>query len=125
MIDVLAQPVGAEHEPAGTERTLVQALDCERVVRRLGRNCQREVIHVGAIAFAGRAVHSPSRSNAIRFSFCCRQTGTDRPAVSSRGGLASPCPAPVPMIPTTRPRSSCPWTAPPSAAAERCLAPGM
>src|SRR3954453_17884898 len=121
MIDVLAQSVGAQNEPAGTERALVEALDCERVVRRLGRDRQREVTHVGAIAFAGRAVHYPSRSNAICFSFCCRQPGTGKPAISSRGGLASRYRAPVPRIPTTQPRSSAPSIAPRSANAERCL----
>ena len=39
MIDMLAQPVGAEHEAAGAEGALMQALDGLRVVDGFGRDC--------------------------------------------------------------------------------------
>ena len=45
MIDMLAQPVGAQHETAGTEGALVQALDRLRVVGGFGQYCEGEIAH--------------------------------------------------------------------------------
>ena len=45
VIDMLAQPIGAQHEAAGPERALVQAFDRLRVVGGFGQYCEREVAH--------------------------------------------------------------------------------
>ena len=45
MIDMLAQAIGAQHEAAGPEGTLVQALDRLRVVRGFRQDGQREIAH--------------------------------------------------------------------------------
>ena len=45
MIDMLAQSIGAEHEAAGPEGTLKQALDRLRVVRGFRQDGQGEIAH--------------------------------------------------------------------------------
>jgi hypothetical protein len=50
MIDMLAQPIGAQHEAAGPESALMQALDRVGVVRLLGQDGQGEITH--GIAFS-------------------------------------------------------------------------
>jgi len=46
MIDMLAQPIGAEHEAAGPEGTLVQPLDRLRVFGSLRQDGEGEVVHI-------------------------------------------------------------------------------
>ena len=48
VIDVLAKPIGTQHEAAGPKRALVQAFDRLRVVGGFGQYCEREVAHVRA-----------------------------------------------------------------------------
>ena len=50
MIDMLAQPIGAEHEAAGPEGPLMQALDRLRVVRPFGKDGEGEIAHGSGIA---------------------------------------------------------------------------
>ena len=51
MIDMLAQAIGAQHEAAGPEGALMQALDRVGVVGLLGQDGQGEITH--GMAFSG------------------------------------------------------------------------
>ena len=53
MIDMLADPVRAQDETAGTEGALMQTLDRLRVVGGFGQDGQREIIHDREIASSG------------------------------------------------------------------------
>ncbi len=66
MIDVFAQAVGAQHITAGTEGTLVQALDRLGVVLRLGQNGQGKLVHDGQrfIAFSSEVDTGSREENA-------------------------------------------------------------
>ena len=46
MIDMLADPIGAEHESAGAEGALVQPLDRLRVAGGLGKDGEREIVQM-------------------------------------------------------------------------------
>jgi hypothetical protein len=45
VVDMLAQPVSAQHEAAGPEGTFVQALDRLRVIDGFRQDCEGEVAH--------------------------------------------------------------------------------
>ena len=45
MIDMLAQPIGAEHEAAGPEGPLMQAFDRLRVLCRFRQDGKGEIVH--------------------------------------------------------------------------------
>ena len=60
MIDMLAQPIGAQHEAAGPEGALVQTLDRLRVVGGFGQYGEGEIVHgERGIASGAGAVHRP------------------------------------------------------------------
>ena len=45
MIDMLSQPVGAEHKAAGTKGALEQPLDRLGVLGRFWQNCKGQITH--------------------------------------------------------------------------------
>ena len=60
MVDMLAQPVGAQHETAGSERALMQAFDGLRVVGNFGQYRQREIAHKARDSIWRRRGPSPT-----------------------------------------------------------------
>ena len=64
MVDMLADPVGAQHEAAGPERARMQPLDRLRVVGGFGQNRQCKIVHGRrGIASCGGGVHRPVPAN--------------------------------------------------------------
>src|ERR1700733_7422874 len=105
MVDMLAYPVSAQDEAAGTEGALMQALDRLRVVGGFGQDGKREITHQRASIF-----ECPGPVKSYR-----QEPEPDRPAASSPGVRASPCQAqgrttakasPEPSGPSTRSRSA-------------------
>jgi hypothetical protein len=71
MIDMLAEPVGAQHETAGPEGALMQAFDRLRVIGGLGQYGEREVAHDARDSiWRRRGPSSQSRQIPNRLSSC-------------------------------------------------------
>jgi hypothetical protein len=47
VIDMLAQPIGAQHETAWPERPLMQAFDRLRVISGFRQYGERQIAHIG------------------------------------------------------------------------------
>src|ERR1700753_1664088 len=109
MIDMLADPVGAQHKATGTKRTLMQSLYRLRVVGGFGQDGQREIVHRGTLLEMDHESVKSSRA----------ETGPDRPAASFPGAPASPCRAPGRRRSKAWPEPSIPSTGRRSAGGER------